>query len=69
MSAVGFGCQLRTKTALFTIGIRLLTNSETRYIYDGMRVIQERNSGNTPTVIHPGHGPDTTFIMRMGTAT
>jgi len=26
------------------------TSSETRYIYDGMRVIQERNSGNTPTV-------------------
>src|SRR5438094_1883669 len=25
-------------------------NSETRYLYDGMRVIQERNSGNTPTV-------------------
>jgi len=24
--------------------------SETRYVYDGMRVIQERNSGNTPTV-------------------
>jgi RHS repeat-associated protein len=23
--------------------------SETRYVYDGMRVIQERNSGNTPT--------------------
>jgi len=23
---------------------------ETRYVYDGMRVIQERNSGNTPTV-------------------
>jgi len=25
-------------------------NSETRYVYDGMRVIQERNSSNTPTV-------------------
>ena len=25
-------------------------NSETRYLYDGMRVIQERNSANTPTV-------------------
>jgi hypothetical protein len=24
--------------------------TETRYVYDGMRVIQERNSGNTPTV-------------------
>lgn len=24
--------------------------SETRYVYDGWRVIQERNSGNTPTV-------------------
>jgi RHS repeat-associated protein len=27
-------------------------NGETRYIYDGMRVIQERNSGNTPTVAY-----------------
>jgi RHS repeat-associated protein len=25
-------------------------STETRYVYDGMRVIQERNSGNTPTV-------------------
>jgi len=25
-------------------------DSETRYIYDGMRVIQERDGGNTPTV-------------------
>lgn len=25
-------------------------SSEIRYVYDGMRVIQERNSGNTPTV-------------------
>ena len=25
-------------------------NSETHYVYDGMRVIQERNSSNTPTV-------------------
>jgi hypothetical protein len=25
-------------------------SEEVRYIYDGMRVIQERNSGNTPTV-------------------
>jgi RHS repeat-associated protein len=27
-----------------------ILNSETRYEYDGMRVIQERNSSNTPTV-------------------
>jgi RHS repeat-associated protein len=26
--------------------------TETRYVYDGMRVIQERNSGNTPTVAY-----------------
>lgn len=32
----------------FTWGWSLL--SETCYLYDGMRVIQERNSGNTPTV-------------------
>ena len=25
---------------------------ETRYVYDGMRMIQERNSGNTPTVAY-----------------
>jgi RHS repeat-associated protein len=25
---------------------------ETRYVYDGMRVIQERNAGNTPTVAY-----------------
>ena len=27
-------------------------SSETRYVYDGMLVIQERNSGNTPTVTY-----------------
>jgi len=27
-------------------------SSETRYVYDGMRVIQERNSGNTPLVTY-----------------
>ena len=30
--------------------------STTCYIYDGWRVIQERNSANTPTVgLHAGH--------------
>src|SRR3954471_22041423 len=28
------------------------TSSETRYIYDGMLVVQERNSANTPTVTY-----------------
>jgi RHS repeat-associated protein len=32
-------------------------SGETRYLYDGMRVIQERNSSNTPTVAYT-RGPD-----------
>jgi RHS repeat-associated protein len=32
-------------------------SGETRYLYDGRRVIQERNSGNTPTVSYT-RGPD-----------
>jgi RHS repeat-associated protein len=40
------------------VGLKYLTSgswtlaSETRYVYDGMLVIQERNSGNTPTVTY-----------------
>jgi len=40
--------RLRRKIEYDSGGTNVL--SDTRYIYDGMRVIQERNSGNTPTV-------------------
>jgi len=41
--------RLRVRKEYGWSGVYVLTN-ETRYVYDGMRVIQERNSGNTPTV-------------------
>jgi len=41
---------LRKRTEYTWIGTNWAVKGETRYIYDGMRVIQERNSANTPTV-------------------
>src|SRR6266545_7754636 len=42
--------RLRNRIEYSWTGSSWYPNSETRYVYDGMRVIQERNSGNTPTV-------------------
>ena len=40
----------RIKTDYTWSGSAWAVAGETRYLYDGRRVIQERNSGNTPTV-------------------
>src|SRR5439155_22768925 len=42
--------RLRKRTEYTWIGTNWVVKGETRYVYDGMRVIQERNSANTPTV-------------------
>ena len=40
----------RIEYVVFGFPYTWTADAETRYIYDGMRVIQERNSANTPTV-------------------
>ena len=44
--------RLRVRTDYTWNGSSWLVSAITRYIYDGNRVIQERNSGNTPTVAY-----------------
>src|SRR6266566_3536745 len=44
--------RLRIRTEYFWSGSNWLVSAIIRYIYDGNRVIQERNSGNTPTVAY-----------------
>ncbi len=44
--------RLRIRTEYFWSGSNWLVSATTRYVYDGNRVIQERNSGNTPTVAY-----------------
>ncbi len=44
--------RLRIRKEFGHNGSSWVQNGETRYIYDGMRVIQERNSANTPTVTY-----------------
>ncbi|MBI3849865.1 MAG: RHS repeat-associated core domain-containing protein [Verrucomicrobia bacterium] len=44
--------RLRKRVEYNVTGSAWAVSTETRYIYDGMRVIQERNSGNTPTVAY-----------------
>ncbi|MBI3850013.1 MAG: RHS repeat-associated core domain-containing protein, partial [Verrucomicrobia bacterium] len=44
--------RLRKRVEYTTDGSVWIVSSETRYLYDGMRVIQERNSSNTPTVAY-----------------
>jgi RHS repeat-associated protein len=47
----------RIKTDYTWSGSTWAVAGETRYVYDGRRVIQERNSSNTPTVTYT-RGPD-----------
>lgn len=42
--------RLRKRVEYVWMGSGWYPNGETRYVYDGMRVIQERNSSNVPTV-------------------
>ena len=44
--------RLRKRIEYGWTGSSWYPNDEIRYLYDGMRVIQERNSGNTPTVAY-----------------
>ena len=44
--------RLRKRIEYSWTGTSWYPNDEIRYLYDGMRVIQERNSGNTPTVAY-----------------
>jgi len=44
--------RLRVRTDYTWNGSSWVVSAITRYIYDGNRVIQERNSGNTPTVAY-----------------
>jgi len=44
--------RLRKRVEYGVVASAWSVSSETRYLYDGWRVIQERNSGNTPTVAY-----------------
>ncbi len=49
--------RLRTRTEYNWNGASWSFASQTRYLYDGMRVVQERDNSNTPTVAYT-RGPD-----------